>query len=261
MTRHRIDIEDGVARLTLAHPEKHNAFDAHLIASLTGALSDIESDPAVRILVLAAEGSSFSAGAQLQWMKSAAAAGREENLADARKLSALMRALDGFTKPTVAAVQGPAYGGGVGLVACCDIAIASTRAKFALSEVKLGLIPSAIGPYVVAAIGPRQARRWFQTGEVFDAATAQAIGLVHEVVEAGALETRVGEIVAALSQAAPNACRDAKRLVRDVAWRPMDEALAEMTAVRIAEIRSGDEAKEGLDAFLSRRPAAWGGRP
>lgn len=261
MIRHRIDIDDGVARLTLANPQKHNAFDARLIADLTDALWRLEADPAVRMLVLAAEGASFSAGAELEWMKSAAAAGQEENLADARKLAELMRTLDEFAKPTVAEVQGPAFGGGVGLIACCDIAIASTQARFALSEVKLGLIPSAIGPYVVAAIGPRQARRWFQTGEVFDAATALSIGLVHEVVEAGALQARVGEIVAALGKAAPGACREAKRLVRDVAWRRMDTALAEMTAIRIAEIRTRDEAREGLDAFLTRRPAAWVGQP
>ena len=142
-------------------------------------------------------------------------------------------------------------------MACCDIAIASTTARFALSEVKLGLIPSAIGPYVVAAIGPRQARRYFLTGEVFDATTACTIGLVHEAVAPEALERRVAAIVEALRKGAPAACREAKRLVRDVAFRPMDIALAEMTAIRIAEIRARDEAKEGLDAFLARRPAAW----
>lgn len=257
MSQFRIDLKDGVARLTLTRPEKHNAFDDKLIAALTAALWKLEADPAVRILVLAAEGPSFSAGAELEWMKKAAVACQEENIEDARKLAGLMRTLDEFAKPTIAAVQGPAYGGGVGLVACCDIAIASTSAKFALSEVKLGLIPSAIGPYVVAAIGPRQARRWFQTAEVFDAATAMAIGLVHEAIEPEALERRLGEIVEALRKGAPGASREAKRLVRDVAFRPMDTALAEMTAIRIAEIRARDEAKEGLDAFLSRRPAAW----
>jgi methylglutaconyl-CoA hydratase len=263
LTQFKIDIDDHVARLTLTRPEKHNAFDDRLIAGLTDALSSLEADPAVRILVLAAEGPSFSAGAELGWMRRAAAATREENVEDARRLAGLMRTLDAFAKPTVAAVQGAAYGGGVGLVACCDIAVASTTAKFALSEVKLGLIPSAIGPYVVAAIGPRQARRYFQTAEIFDAATAMSIGLVHAIVEPDALERQIGDIVESLKKGAPGACREAKRLVRDLAYRPVDAALTEMTATRIAEIRTRDEAKEGLDAFLSRRPAAWvqGGKP
>jgi methylglutaconyl-CoA hydratase len=257
MSQFRIDIENGVARLTLTRPEKHNAFDDGLIAGLTQALWELDGNPRVRVLVLAAEGPSFSAGAELEWMKRAAAAGEAENLADARKLAELMRTLDEFSGSTIAAVQGSAYGGGVGLVACCDVAIASTAARFSLSEVKLGLIPSAIGPYVVRAIGPRQARRWFQTAEVFDAATARAIGLVHEAIEPDALERRVGEIADTLLKGAPGACREAKRLVGDVAWRPIDAAMIEMTAMRIAQIRTRDEAKEGLDAFLTRRPASW----
>ncbi|MCO5163693.1 MAG: enoyl-CoA hydratase/isomerase family protein [Mesorhizobium sp.] len=257
MSHFRIDIDGGVARLTLTRPEKHNAFDDVLIAALTSALVDLERDERVRLLVLAAEGPSFSAGAELGWMKRAGAAQEAENLADARKLAELMRTLDAFSKPTVAAVQGPAYGGGVGLVACCDVAIAATTARFSLSEVRLGLIPSAIGPYVVRAIGPRQARRWFQTAEAFDAETARAIGLVHETVEPEALDRRAGETVAALLKGAPGACREAKRLVGDIASSPIDAAMIEMTAVRIARIRTGDEAKEGLEAFLARRPADW----
>lgn len=257
MNAFRIDLEKGVARLTLTRPDKHNAFDDKLIEGLTDALRKLEADPAVRTLILAAEGPSFSAGAELGWMKRAAAAGKDANLEDARKLAGLMQTLDAFPQPTIAMVQGPAYGGGVGLVACCDIAIASTVAKFALSEVKLGLIPSAIGPYVMAAIGPRQARRYFQTAEIIDAATAQAIGLVHEAVEPDALERRVEEIVTTLGNGAPAARREAKRLVSDIGYRPVDAAMIEMTAIRIAEIRAGDEAKEGLDAFLSRRRPAW----
>jgi methylglutaconyl-CoA hydratase len=257
MSQFRIDIDNGVARLTLSRAERHNAFDDGLIEGLTEALRTLEADTAVRVVVLAAEGRSFSAGADLDWMKRAAAAGREENLADARLLAALMRTLDTLPKTTIAAVQGPAYGGGVGLVACCDIAIASTIARFSLSEVKLGLIPSAISPYVVAAIGPRQARRWFQTAELFDAHTAHAIGLVHETVAPEALEARVAELVAALMKGAPGASREAKRLVRDVTHQAIDAALMEMTAVRIAEIRAGDEAREGIEAFLSHRPANW----
>ena len=257
MSQFRIDIQNGVARLTLTRPEKHNAFDDRLIAGLTHALWELEGNPEIRILVLAAEGPSFSAGAELEWMKRAAAAGEAENLADARKLAELMRTLDEFSRPTIAAVQGLADRGGVGLVACCDVAIASTAAKFSLSEVKLGLIPSAIGPYVVRAIGPRQARRWFQTAEVFDAATASVIGLVHEFVEPDAVEARVEEIAAALLKGAPGACREAKRLVSDIAWRPINAAMIEMTAMRIAQIRTREEAKEGLDAFLTRRPGGW----
>jgi methylglutaconyl-CoA hydratase len=257
MSQFRIDIDNGVARLTLSRAERHNAFDDGLIEGLTEALRTLEADTAVRVVVLAAEGRSFSAGADLDWMRRAAAAGREENLADARRLTALMHALDTLPKTTIAAVQGPAYGGGVGLIACCDIAIASSNARFSLSEVKLGLIPSAISPYVVAAIGPRQARRWFQTAELFDAHTAHAIGLVHETVAPEALEARVAELVAALMKGAPGARREAKRLVRDVAHQTIDAALMEMTAVRIAEIRAGEEAREGLDAFLAHRPASW----
>ncbi|MCO5084388.1 MAG: enoyl-CoA hydratase-related protein [Rhizobiaceae bacterium] len=257
MGQFRIDIEKGVARVTLTRPEKHNAFDDRLIADLTASLRELEAEPAAQILILAAEGPSFSAGAELGWMKRAAAASEDENLEDARKLAELMRTLDEFPKPTIAVVQGPAYGGGVGLVACCDIAIASTAAKFALSEVKFGLIPSAIGPYVVAAIGPRQARRYFQTAEIFGARTAQAIGLVHEAVEPDTLERRVAEIVEALGKGAPAARREAKLLVSDIGHRPIDAAMIEMTAVRISAVRAREEAKEGLDAFLSRRRASW----
>lgn len=257
MSQFRVDIQDQVARLTLTRPEKHNAFDDELISGLTDALRQIEADEGVRVLVMSAEGPSFSAGAELGWMKRAASAGREENIADARNLAGLMRTLNEFSKPTIAAVQGQAYGGGVGLVACCDIAIASSAARFCLSEVKLGLIPSAIGPYVVAAIGARQARRYFQTAELFTAPTAQAIGLLHEVVEPDELAGRVEEVATSLLKVAPKACGEAKRLVRDIANRPIDAELTEMTAVRIADIRAGDEAKEGLDAFLSRRTAPW----
>lgn len=257
MSQFRIDVETGVARLKLTRPEKPNAFDDRPIAGLTDALRELDADPAVRIVVLSAEGASFSAGADLDWMKRAAAAGREENIEDARRPAALMQALNGLSKPTIAVVHGHAYGGGVGLVACCDIAVASNAARFAPSEVKLGLIPAAIGPYVVAAIGAMQARRYFQTAEIFDARTAVAIGLVHEAVETGALQRRVGEIIDALLKAAPLACREAKRLIGEIANWPIDAAMAEMTAIRIADIRSCCEAEEGLDAFFTRRPARW----
>ncbi len=257
MDQFRIEIDDKVARLTLTRPEKHNAFDDRLIAGLTEAFRRLDADPTVRIVVLTAEGPSFSAGGDLEWMKRAAAGSRHDNIADALKLAGLMKTLDELSKPTIAAVQGSAYGGGIGLIACCDITIAATDAKFALSEVKLGLIPSAIGPYVIGAIGARQARRYFQTAETFDAQTAAAIGLVHEVVDRDRLEARLGEIIEALLKAAPGACVEAKRLVAEIANRPIDAAMTEMTAIRIADIRSRDEAREGLDAFLGRRSARW----
>ncbi len=253
--------EAGVARLTLNRPEVHNAFNDDLIAELTAALVRLEQDPAVRAVVLAAAGKSFSAGADLNWMKRMAGYSEEENRADARGLAGLMRSLNELAKPTVALVQGAAYGGGVGLVACCDIAIAATRASFCLSEVKLGLIPAVISPYVIAAIGERAARRYFVTAERFDAETALRLGLVQEVVAPEALEAAGRQVLDALLAGGPAAQAAAKRLVRDMAGRPIDDALVEETAKRIAEIRAGAEAKEGVSAFLEKRPPAWqGGR-
>lgn len=247
----------GVARIVFRAAEKHNAFDDRFIADLTRLLIGFQHDENIHTLVIAAEGASFSAGADLEWMKRAAAGSRVDNYADARALAGLMRTLDGMPQTTIAAVQGAAFGGGVGLVACCDIAIASTASRFALSEVKLGLVPAAISPFVVAAIGARQARRYFQTAEIFDAAEALRIGLVHDVVAPDDLESRVGEVLAALSKGGSRARRAAKRLVADVACRTVDDELSEMTAVAIADIRSGDEAREGLNAFFERRSPAW----
>jgi methylglutaconyl-CoA hydratase len=250
----------GVARLILTRPEKHNAFDEVLIEDLTQALTGLGQDPSVDVVVLAAEGKSFSAGGDLGWMKRAAEKSRAGNIADATALASLMRTLDTLPKTTLAVVQGAAYGGGVGLIACCDIAIAAPHATFSLSEVKLGLIPAAISPYVIAAIGTRQARRYFQTAESFDAATAQRIGLVHEVIEADSLEARAIELAQAIVKTAPVARQDAKRLVFDLAHRPIDDALTAMTAERIADARARDEAREGLAAFFERRAPQWPGR-
>ena len=186
-----IDIDDGIARVTLARPQVHNAFDDGLIDALTGHLRELEAMPRVRVVVLTGEGASFSAGADLNWMRRMVAADEKDNRKDARKLAKLMRTLHYLDKPTIARVNGSAFGGGVGLVACCDIAIASKEAKFGLTEVRLGLVPAAISPYVIDAIGARQARRWFITGEVFPAQTALAIGLVHEVVPARQLDAAV----------------------------------------------------------------------
>ena len=245
--------EAGVARITLNRPEVHNAFNDDLIAELTAALVRLEQDPAVRAVVLAAAGKSFSAGADLNWMKRMAGYSEEENRADARGLAGLMRSLNELAKPTVALVQGAAYGGGVGLVACCDIAIAATRASFCLSEVKLGLIPAVISPYVIAAIGERSARRYFVTAERFDAETALRLGLVQEVVAPEELEAAGRRVLEALLAGGPEAQAAAKRLVRDMAGRPIDDALVEETAKRIAEVRAGDEAREGISAFLEKR--------
>lgn len=251
------DFKDGIATLRMNRPDVHNAFDDALIAALTAELRRVDGSAEARVVVLAANGKSFSAGADLIWMKRMARYSREENLRDAAALAGLMRTLDGMKKPTIARVQGAAYGGGVGLVACCDIAIATTQAGFSLSEVRLGLIPSVISPYVIAAIGERAARRYFLTAERFDAREAFRIGLVHEVVESDALDEAVAKIATELLKGGPQAQDAAKKLIADVSRRPMDDALAAETAKRIAEIRTGGEGREGVAAFLEKRKPDW----
>ncbi len=211
----------------------------------------------MRVVVLAAAGKSFSAGADLNWMRRMAGYSTAENEADARRLANLMQVLHGLAKPTVARVQGSAFGGGVGLVACCDIAIAAETAQFALTEVRLGLVPAVISPYVVAAIGPRAARRYFLTAERFDAAEAARLGLVHRVVPAAELDGAVAALVATLADGGPQAQRDAKALVAAVSGRAIDAALIEETVQRIAALRAGAEGREGIAAFLEKRPPAW----
>ena len=250
-------MREGVALIGLARPEVHNAFDETLIAELTAAVREAGDDPTVRAILLHGAGSSFCAGADLDWMRRMAGYGREENLADAGALAAMLSTIATCPKPTVARVHGPAYGGGVGLVACCDVAIGANDATFALSEAKLGLIPATIGPYVVSAIGARQARRYFLTGERFDAAEAYRLGLLHDIVLPGELDARVNEILGALLVAGPNAQREAKALVRAVADRPVDERVVADTVERIATIRASDEAREGIAAFLAKRSPAW----
>lgn len=247
----------GVATLTMNRPELHNAFDDLLIASMTAELKRLEEDPQVRVVILAANGRSFSAGADLAWMRRMADYSRAENLSDALGLAELMKTLYSLKKPTIARVQGAAYGGGVGLVACCDMAIASERALFCLSEVKLGLIPAVISPYVVAAIGPRAARRYFQTAEAFPAAEAYRWGLVHEVVPDVKLAETVTGLANTLLQNGPLAMAAAKSLVDRVATSRIDVALIRNTAERIAGIRASDEGKEGLSSFLEKRQPAW----
>lgn len=248
---------NGVARLTLNRPEVHNAFNDALIAEMTSALDALERDTQVRAVILSGNGKSFSAGADLNWMRAMAGYSHAENLRDAEALGDLMHRLDSLKKPTIALVQGPAFGGGVGLVACCDIAIAAQRASFCLSEVKLGLIPAVISPYVVAAMGPRAARRYFLTAERFSAEKALALGLVHEVVADDGLDAAAEAIIAELLAAGPIAVREAKDLIASVAFRPPDAVLRQDTAERIARIRASDEGREGLTAFLEKRPPNW----
>ncbi len=249
--------DDGVARVTFTRPDVRNAFNDALIGELTRALEGLGTDERVRVMVLAARGRSFSAGADLNWMKRVAGYTKAENLEDARALAKLMRVLNDLGKPTVALVQGAAYGGGVGLVACCDIVIAAETAKFCLSEVKLGLSPAVISPYVIAAIGQRAARRYFLSAEVFSAAEAAKLGLVHRVVPDEALEDAGRQMVKALLLGGPEAQTAAKELIFSVSNRPLDDDLAEDTAARIARLRVTAEAQEGIAAFLAKRKPRW----
>ncbi|MDX1711326.1 MAG: enoyl-CoA hydratase/isomerase family protein [Rhodovibrionaceae bacterium] len=249
--------DDGVARITLTRPEVHNAFNEVLIERLTTALKGLESDARVRAVVLAAEGRSFSAGADLNWMKSMAGYSQAENLADARKLAELMETLNRLDKPTVAEVQGSAFGGGVGLVAACDIAVAAAGAQFCLSEVRLGLIPAVIAPYVVAAMGERAARRYFLTAERFSAEEAERVGLVHAVVQPDELEHTTGRILEALLAGGPSALKEAKDLIFAVSRRPTNSGVMDDTAGRIARVRVSEEGQEGIAAFLEKRKPSW----
>ena len=252
-----VEVDGGVATLTLNRPEVHNAFDDALIARLTRALEDVAARDDVRVVMLAGTGKSFCAGADLAHMKKAANFSEAENIADAQALARLLMVLGGLPRPTVALVQGPAYGGGVGLVSACDIALAAERASFALTEVRLGLIPAVISPFVVRAIGEAHARRFMLTGERFGAETGRRIGLVHEVVPGEALEARGAEVVDMLLQCSPDAHRRAKALIDAVAGRPIDQALADDVARRIAAARASDDGREGIAAFLEKRAPRW----
>ena len=249
--------EDGVATLWMNRPDVHNAFNERLIAELTRACQALDADDGVRVVVLAGRGKSFSAGADLNWMRRAADASVDDNLVDARKLAGMLRPLAGMGKPTIARVHGAALGGGMGLASACDICIAGEGAVFATSEVKFGIIPSAISPYVIRAIGARQAHRYFQTAERISAARAAELGLAHEAVPADQLDATVRSVVTALLQGGPRSQAAAKELIRAVADRPVSDEVVEVTARRIAELRATPEAKEGLAAFLDKRPAAW----
>ncbi len=246
-----------VAHLRLNRPELHNAFDAGLIGELTDALDRLAGDATVRVVVLEAAGASFSAGADLNWMRGMAEASEAANREDALALARLMRALDELPKPTIARVQGAAFGGGVGLIACCDIAIGVPEARFGLTESKLGLLPAVISPYVIAAIGPRQARRWFASAESFTSDVALQIGLLHQIVAADQLDVAVRQHVDHLLKTGPVATAAAKTLVRDVAYRSDRDALDAANADLIARLRVSPEGQEGISAFLEKRPPAW----
>jgi methylglutaconyl-CoA hydratase len=249
--------DNGVARLTINRPQVANAFDDGLIHLLTAQLEQLDSNDGVRVLVLQGAGKHFSAGADLNWMRRMADYSHDENVRDSKDLGRLMHVLDEFSKPTIALVNGAAFGGGVGLVACCDIAIASNQANFSLSEVRLGLVPAVISPYVVRALGPRQASRYFMTGERFSAEQALSLGLVQEVVALEELESAGDRFVEHFLQGGPLAQVKAKRLVRRVALAHNDEALRFELAQLIASMRASEEGREGITAFLEKRDPAW----
>jgi methylglutaconyl-CoA hydratase len=249
--------EHRVATITLNRPEVRNAFNEIAIAELTQAFQAMAEDADVRAIVLTANGAAFCAGADLNWMKKIAGYSHAENSADAAQLAQMLRAIYLCPKPVVARVQGDCYAGGMGLVAACDIAVAVEEAAFCLSEVKLGLIPATISPYVIKAMGENAARRYFLTAERFTAQEAQRIGFVQEVVTADALDAKVAAIVRALTSNSPNAVKQAKALVRDIAERPLSDALIADTAERIAQIRASDEGREGVQSFLEKRKPHW----
>lgn len=253
-----IDIDArGIAKITLNRPEIHNAFDDVLIAALSDAFARLAQDPSLRVLVLTGAGANFSAGADLNWMKRMAGYSLEENLADAMGLAQMLRRLNEFPKPTVARVNGSCFAGSTGLIACCDIVIATTEGKFAVNEVRLGLIPATISPYLLAAIGPRQARRLFLVAERISADEACRIGLVHEVVPANELDSAVERCTGMLLQGATGAQTRAKRLIAAVSGRQVDEELLQLTAKGIADARASAEGREGVAAFLEKRRPQW----
>jgi methylglutaconyl-CoA hydratase len=247
----------GVATVTMNRPEKHNAFDDAVIAELRHAFDALAAREDVRVVVLASEGKNFSAGADLGWMKRMAEYDYHHNLDDARLLADMLKSLHDLPQPTIARVQGAAFGGAVGLVSCCDMAVATERASFSLSEVKIGLVPATISPYVIKAIGERAARRYFTTAERFTAADAHRLGLVSEVVPEEALDDTLENLLSALLQNGPGAVRQAKQLVHDIAGHAITPAMVEGTCELIARIRTSEEGQEGLGAFLNKRQPAW----
>jgi len=252
-----VAIAAKVATVTLNRPDVRNAFNEFTIAELALAFNELGRNDAVRAIVLAANGPAFCAGADLNWMKKMAGYSHSENAEDAEKLADMLRTIYLCPKPVVAKVQGDCYAGGMGLVAACDIAVASSGVCFCLSEVKLGLIPATISPYVIKSMGENAARRYFLTAEKFSAQEAHRIGFVHDVVAADALDAHVDNIVKALVTSSPNAVREAKVLVREITGKTVDSALVVDTAERIANIRASDEGREGVASFLEKRKPSW----
>lgn len=249
----------GVVTVTLNRPQLHNAFDEALIQKLIETFKNVARDEGCRAMVLAGAGKSFSAGGDLNWMRRMAGYSYAENLADAGELARLMRTLDRVPKPTIARIHGSVFAGGLGLVACCDIAVAEQDTIFCVSEARLGLVPSVISPYLIRAIGARMARRYFQTAERFSAAEAHRIGLVHEVVPAAALDAKVESIVSALLEGGPSSQACSKRLISEVTDRPIEQPVIDITARTISEARASDEAREGLASFFEKRKPKWRG--
>ncbi|NQZ89982.1 MAG: enoyl-CoA hydratase/isomerase family protein [Colwellia sp.] len=251
----------GVATVTLNNPDKHNAFDDKIIAQLTIIFMEIAKRDDINVMILASTGKSFSAGADLGWMKRMASYSYEDNLKDANALAYMLKALNFLPQTTIAQIQGAAFGGAVGLASCCDIVIASNKASFCLSEVKLGLIPATISPYVVNVIGQKASRRYFQTAERFFADKAQQLGLVDEIVSLEELENTVINMVSTILSNGPQAVRQAKKLALDVAYQEINDHLLSITSERIATIRVSEEGQEGLTAFFDKRPASWQKEP
>ncbi len=252
-----VTVQAHRATVTLTRAEMRNAFNDEVIAELTQVFTELGQRDDVRAIVLAAEGPAFCAGADLNWMRRMADYSREENVVDAGKLAEMLRVIYACPKPTIARVQGDVYAGGMGLVACCDMAVSVDTAGYCLSEVKLGLIPATIGPYVARAMGARAAHRYFLTAERFDAAEAHRIGFVHEVVPPEQLDAKVDDLVKALTSAGPAAVRACKQLVQDVAEHTIDAALIDRTVQGIADIRASAEGKEGVQSFLQKRKPNW----
>ncbi|OGB70851.1 MAG: enoyl-CoA hydratase [Burkholderiales bacterium RIFOXYC12_FULL_65_23] len=257
MSNLNIKVEAQRATLTLTRAELRNAFNDEVIAELTQAFTELGAREDVRVIVLAAEGPAFCAGADLNWMRRMADYDRAQNLADAARLAEMLRVIHHCPKPVIARVQGDVYAGGMGLVACCDIALSADSAHYCLSETRLGLLPATISPYVMRAMGPRAAQRYCLSAERFDAAEALRIGFVHEVVPADQLDARVDAVAQALVNASPAAVRACKRLLQEVAQREIDAALIAQTVEAIADIRSSTEGREGVQSFLQKRQPAW----
>lgn len=251
------ELTQGVALIWLNRPELRNAMNDVLLAELDDAVDAAIGDDGVRAIVLAGRGKAFCAGADLAWMKRGREMTPEASKKDTYALARVMRKLYESPKPSVARIHGPAYAGGMGLATCCDIAIASTDARFCLTEAKLGLIPAMISPYVIRAMGETMARRYFLTAEVIDAAEAYRIGMVHDLVPPEELDAAVNAILGHLLQGGPNALREIKLLIRDMSGRPIDDALADDTAGRIGRVRATDEAQEGIASFFEKRRPNW----